>query len=156
MIQRIQTLYLFVIVVLSLITLFSPIAGFQNLESAELYRLNYQGLFLIDSNIGELFRTSTWMLTSLMVIVPLICLIVIFLFRKRILQIRLIIFSLVLMAGFYALLFIYLWQFGKVLNATWYLEIVSAFPLINIILSVLSIRAIGKDEALVKSLKRIR
>ncbi len=156
MIQRIQSLYLFIIVVLSAITLFSPVAGLQHLETAELYRLNYQGLFLIDSNLGELFSTSTWMLTALMVIVPLISLIVIFLFKKRILQIRLMFFNLVLMAGFYGILFIYLWQFGKQLNAKWFLEIVSAFPLINIIFSVLAIRAIGRDEALVKSLNRIR
>jgi hypothetical protein len=56
----------------------------------------------------------------------------------------------------YGLLFIYLWQSGEKLHAEWSLEIVSAFPLINIVLNVLAIRSIGKDEALVKSLNRIR
>jgi uncharacterized membrane-anchored protein YitT (DUF2179 family) len=72
------------------------------------------------------------------------------------LQIRLSIINSVLLAGYYGLLFIYLWQAGNVLNADWYLNIVTAFPLINIILTFLAIRAIGKDEALIKSLNRLR
>jgi len=61
-----------------------------------------------------------------------------------------------LLAGYYGLLFIYLWQVGNILNAKWYLEIVTAFPLVCVVLTVLAIRAIGKDEALIKSLNRIR
>jgi hypothetical protein len=60
------------------------------------------------------------------------------------------------MAGYYGLLFIYLWQMGKSLEAGMFIELVSAFPLVNIVLSFMAIRAIGKDEALIKSLNRIR
>jgi len=60
------------------------------------------------------------------------------------------------MLGYYVLLFIYLWQAGEKLNAEWYLNLVTAFPLINVILSFLAIRSIGKDEALIKSLNRLR
>jgi hypothetical protein len=60
------------------------------------------------------------------------------------------------MAGYYGILFIYLWQYGKTLDSKMFLEIVSAFPLVNIVLSMLAVIAIGKDEALIKSLNRIR
>ena len=83
-------------------------------------------------------------------------LVTIFLFKKRFLQIRLSIVNIVLLGGYYALLFIYLWQAGVQLDAKWYLKIVTAFPLVSIVLTFMSLRAIGRDEALIKSLNRIR
>lgn len=155
MIQRIQTLYLLLIVVLTTVTLFSPVAGLQNADQAAIYEISYRGL-LEKNTSGNQILANTWMLTALMGIVPILSFITILLYKKRLLQIRLIIFNLVMMAGFYGLMFIYLWQFGKSLDATLYLEIPAAFPLVSIILSIMAIRAIGKDEALIKSLNRIR
>ena len=155
MIQRIQTLYLLLVTGLSLITFFNPVAGLQNEQMATIYELSYRGLMQLNST-GSILLANTWMLTALMAIIPFLALITIFLFKKRLLQIRLLFFNIVLMVGYYGLLFIYLWQFGKSLEAKMFLELVSAFPLVNIILSFMAIRAIGKDEALVKSLNRIR
>jgi hypothetical protein len=151
MIQRIQTLYLLLVLILSGITLFSVQAGFVGNADAIHYVLNYKGIFS-----GVNYVQNVWALSALCVLIPIIALITIFLYKKRILQIRLSIINSVLLAGYYGLLFIYLWQAGNVLNADWYLNIVTAFPLINIILTFLAIRAIGKDEALIKSLNRLR
>lgn len=155
MIQRIQTLYLLVIVILSGITLFSPFAALTNVADGLQYVVNLKGVSLVTSTGNQLIQ-NVWALTALMSIIPLVALTTVFLYKKRILQIRLSIFNTVLMAGYYGLLFIYLWQSGEKLHAEWSLEIVSAFPLINIVLNVLAIRSIGKDEALVKSLNRLR
>lgn len=155
MIQRIQSFYLLVVVVLSTITLFSPVAGLQQESTAMIYELNFRGLFALETG-GHIFVANTWVMTAISVLIPLIAFITLFLFKKRMLQIRLTIFNLVLMAGYYGLLFIYLWQYGKSLEAKLFLEVVSAFPLVNIVLSVLALRAIGKDEALIKSLNRLR
>jgi uncharacterized membrane protein len=155
MIQRIQTLYLFLVTVLSSITFFSPVAGLQNEETATMYELSYKGLMQLSSS-GSNLLANTWMLTAIMALIPVLSLITILLFKKRLLQIRLIIFNMVLMAGYYGMLFIYLWQMGKSLEADKFMELVSSFPLINIIFSIMAIRAIGKDEALIKSLNRIR
>jgi hypothetical protein len=155
MIQRIQTLYLLLVVVLTTVTFFSPVAGLQHAEQAAIYEISYRGLFEMNVS-GNNMLANTWMLTALMALIPLLSFITIILFKKRMLQIRLIIFNIVLMAGFYGLMFIYLWQYGKSLEASLYLEIPAAFPLVGIILSIMAIRAIGKDEALIKSLNRIR
>jgi len=155
MIQRIQTLYLLLVVIVTTVTFFSPFAGLQNAEQAAIYEMSYRGLFEMNVS-GNNMLANTWMLTALMALIPLLAFITIILFKKRMLQIRLIIFNIVLMAGFYGLMFIYLWQFGKSLEASLYLEIPAAFPLVGIILSIMAIRAIGKDEALIKSLNRIR
>lgn len=155
MIQRIQTLYLLLVVIVTTVTFFSPFAGLQNAEQAAIYEMSYRGLFEMNTS-GDIRLANIWTLTALMAIVPLISLITVFLFKKRLLQIRLIISNIILMAGFYGLMFIYLWQYGEALDASLYLEIPAAFPLVGIILSIMAIRAIAKDEALVKSLNRIR
>ena len=155
MIQRIQTLYLLIIVILSCFTLFLSVAGLYNPGETLKYIVDFKGVFLVKTT-GNEFIENVWALTAISTIIPLITMVTIFLYKNRLLQIRLIIFNIVLMAGFYGLLFIYLWITGEKLHADWFLEIVSAFPLVNIILSILAIRAIGKDIALIKSLNRIR
>lgn len=155
MIQRIQTVYLLLVVLLSAVTLLSVQANFVgNIDTAQ-YVLNYKGIFkLVETNL--VFVQNVWALSAMSVLTPVLSFVTIFLFKRRFLQIRLLIVNIVLLAGYYGLLFIYLWQAGSALNAKWYLEIVTAFPLVCIILTSLAIRAIGKDEALIKSLNRLR
>lgn len=151
MIQRIQTLYLLLIVILSSVVAFYPVAGLISQTGGVKYVLDFKGI-----SSAQEFISNTWALSAIAVAVPVIALTTIFLFKKRLLQVRLTIFNTVLMAGYYGLLFIYLWQAGKHLEADWYLEMIAAFPLVCIILNFLAIRSIGKDEALVKSLNRLR
>jgi hypothetical protein len=155
MIQRIQTIYLLIVVILSGITLLTVQAGFVGNADAAQYILNYKGVFQVQTT-GMDFVKNVWSLTALCVLIPVIAIATIFVYKKRLLQIRLSIINSVLLAGYYGLLFIYLWQIGTALDAEWYLEMVTAFPLVNIILTFLAIRAIGKDEALIKSLNRLR
>lgn len=155
MIQRIQTLYLLLVVILSGIVLFSAFAGLANTKDALNYVVNYKGIFLVQAN-GNQFLQNVWGVTALGAIIPLVALVTIFLYKKRSLQIKLSIFNIVLMAAYYGVLFFYLWQFGSVYHADWFLEVVTAFPLVNVILSALAIRSIRKDEALIKSLNRLR
>lgn len=155
MIQRIQTLYLLLVVILSGVALFSAFAGFVNTTDTLNYIVNYKGVFLVQAN-GNQFLQNVWGVTALAAIIPLVALVTIFLYKKRSLQIKLSIFNIVLMAVYYGVLFFYLWQFGSVYHADWFLEVVTAFPLVNVILSALAIRSIRKDEALIKSLNRLR
>lgn len=134
---------------------FFPVAGLQAAGESGVYELGVKGLYQISPE-GVSFLSGAWVLTAIMVLIPVLSAITIFLFKKRILQIRLIIFTIVLLAGYYGLMFIYLWQFGKSLEASMYVEVIASFPLISIVLDILAIRAIGRDEALVKSLNRIR
>jgi uncharacterized membrane protein len=130
-------------------------ADLVNNDEAVRYILNFKGIIKIQ-DAGNLFVENVWALTALSALIPAVSLISIFLFKKRVLQIRLTFFNIVLMAGYYGLLFIYLWIAGERYHAEWFLSIVTAFPLVNIVLSFLVIRAIGKDEALIKSLNRLR
>ncbi len=155
MIQRIQTVYLLLIVILSGITFFSPFVGFYNKAAGLEYVMNYRGIYLMQQT-GNLFQSNVWGLTAISALVPIISLITLFLYKRRIMQIRLSVINIVLMAGFYVLLFIYIWFADQNLHTDYYLKITTAFPLINIILNILAFRSIGKDEALVRSLNRLR
>lgn len=155
MIQRIQSVYFLAIVVLSIITLLSPMVDLYNQVDMSIYLLNYKGVYLINP-AGNIYHSNVIWLTIIAAMVPLISLFTIFLYKKRIAQIRFSIINMFLMAGFYALLFIYIWFAGQNLHTDWSLHLTTSFPLINIVLNFLAIRAIGKDDALIKSVNRIR
>jgi hypothetical protein len=156
MIQRLQSVYLAIVVILSCVTLFLSPAGFFNQSEALQYTINYRGISEVTGSGTLLIASNTWFLTAISVLIPIVALITVFAYKKRILQVRLTFFNIVLMAGYYGLLFIYLWQIGKSLDAKWFLNISSAFPLVNIVFSFMAIRAIAHDEALVKSYDRLR
>ena len=155
MIQRIQSLYLLTIVILSGFTLLTPVADFVNQAQGLHYLLDFKGIYLLQPN-GTIFESSAWALSAIATLIPIISLISIFLYKKRINQIRLSVINMLFMIGYYILLFIYVWFASQRLNAEWSLRFATIFPLINLILNYLAIGAIGKDEKLVKSLDRLR
>ena len=155
MLQRIQTIYLLAIVVLSGFTLLMPVADLINKAESLIYVLDFKGIYLSQLN-QFVFQSSTWGLTIIAAIVPIIALYTIFQYKNRVKQIRFSVINFLFMIGYYIALFIYLWLAGKDLEAEWHLRLVTAFPLICIVLNYLAIGAIGKDEALVKSLDRLR
>lgn len=155
MIQRIQSLYMLIITLLSIVMIFNPVAGLYNDIMGIQYELTFKGLMQININT-ESFLVNSWALTAINTAIPVLSVLIILLFKNRLLQIRLSFINIVLMAGYYGILFIYLWQFGKQLDAQWFLNVIASFPLISIILNFMAIRAIGKDIALLKSLNRIR
>lgn len=155
MIQRIQSLYLLTIVILSGFTLLTPVADFVNQAQGLHYLLGFKGIYLLQPK-GNIFESSAWALAAIATIVPVISLITIFLYKNRINQIRLSVINMFLIIGYYILLFVYVWFASQRLNAEWSLRFATAIPLINLILNYLAMGAIGKDEKLVKSLDRIR
>ena len=147
MIQRIQTVYLFIsaLLIASLMKLTFAELSVNN----ELYTFVAKGIF----NGEELIFNGM----AILVFIPVIALlhfITIFLYKKRILQIRILVFSVVLLLGLFGLFFYF--SYVGFDGAKIAFKIPVAFPLVAVILDYLAIRAIGKDEALIRSLNRIR
>jgi flagellar basal body-associated protein FliL len=80
--------------------------------------------------------------------------VIIFLYKKRILQIRILVFSVVLLLGLFGLFFYF--TYAGFTGAKVAFKVPVVFPVVAVILDYLAIRAIGKDEALIRSLNRIR
>ena len=154
MIQRIQTVYLLIIVILMITTLFLPLANLMIGNSY--FTFDGTGLSAATNDQIELIYPS-WALFALSAIIALIAMITIFLFRKRILQIRLCIFNAILLLGFYGLFIYQIWDIKQTVDSMEFFgKIALTFPLICLILNYLAIRNIGADEVLVRSLDRLR
>jgi hypothetical protein len=110
-----------------------------------------------------------WPLAVMSIAIPLLALVVIFLFKRRLLQARLNIMNVVLCLGYYALLALYVAYIVKgyeplgavscelsTVNCEWYLTIWAAIPLVNVVLTMMATRRILKDEALVRAADRLR
>lgn len=155
MLQRIQTVYLLIIAGLFLALLFLPLAVLQSGEN--FYVFNAMGLSstLPSHELVE----PIWAMFALAAIIILVAMGTIFLYKKRILQIRICVFNALLMMGFCGLFAFFLWQFHQSaqlpdlkVNYKFWLS----FPIIALILDYLAIRNIGADETLVRSLERLR
>jgi len=155
MIQRIQTVYLLAIVILSGFVIFSPLADLLNKVDNLNYLVDFKGISLIQTT-GNIIESRIWALTSVSMVVPILALIAIFSFKNRVKQIRLTVINMFFILCFYIFLVLYLWPACGRLHADWHLRIVTVFPLVNLILSYLAIGAIGKDEKLIKSMDRLR
>lgn len=150
MIQRIQTLYLLAVAALGILLIFMPVLQFVSPEEAselQVYEL---------SALGGAPLQGIWGLTVATVLIPLLALVDIFLYKKRILQARLNIFTVMLCLGYYGVLAIYVWLAKMSLGLEWHLIPWAAIPLICMILTLMATRAILKDEALVRAADRIR
>ena len=161
MIQRIQTLYLLLVVILgTLLCIFSPVEFL--LPDAT----DYVSLHALDK----------WPLAVMSIAIPLLALVTIGLYKHRLLQVRLNIMNVVLCLGYYALLALYVAYIVKgyepldavncqlstvncqlsTVNCEWYLTMWSAIPLVNVVLTMMATRRILKDEALVRAADRLR
>ena len=150
MIQRIQTLYLLLVVILGTLLCFFPPMQFLMPEGAD-----YIMLMTFDK----------WALATITVVIPAMALINIFLFKRRLLQARLNVMNVILCLGYYALLALYTAYIVKgyepigeqnLTNADWYLTVWAAIPLVNLVLIMMATRRILKDEALVRAADRLR
>lgn len=142
-----------IIVALTVAMLFLSLAVLD--AGGVLYAFDATGLSTMGAQPELIY--PTWGLFALAAVIALVALLTIFLFRKRILQIRLCVFNALLMLGFYALFGFFLWTVKGELGADGIqVKIASCFLVINLILDYLAIRNIGADEALVRSLDRLR
>lgn len=150
MIQRIQTLYLLAVVALGIALIWLPVVQFVTPEeAAELQMWELTAL-------GGVPIQGVWGLLVTTILIPLLALIDIFLYNKRILQARLNIFTVMLCLGYYGVMAIYIWLAKMSLGVEWHILPYASFPLVCMILTLMATRRILKDEALVRAADRIR
>lgn len=152
MIQRIQTLYLLAVAALMAAAVFTPLAYFVGgVEEYKLFAFALKG--------AEVTHSTIYMgiIVALAAIIPFVT---IFLFKNRMLQIRLCAVELVLLVGSQVFMAIYYYLSNRMFAQLEFhaqgFHIAIIFPLVAIILDYLALRAIFHDEMLVKSLDRIR
>lgn len=147
MIQRIQTIYIFLAALLTGLLLklnFAELA-----VDGEWYVFNAKGIL---SSEEVIFNGLPVM--AFIILITFLHLLAILLFKHRIRQIRLLGFTIILLLGLVGIMVYFLYAGFD--HADVVFRIPMIFPLIAALLDYLAVRAIGKDEALVRSMDRIR
>ena len=150
MIQRIQTLYLLAVVALGIALVWLPVIQFVTPEEAtelQIWEL---------SALGGAPLQGLWGLLLTTLLIPVLALVDIFLYNKRLLQARLNIFTVLLCLGYYGVLAIYIWLAKVSLGLDWHILPSACIPLVCMVLTLMATRRILKDEALVRAADRIR
>lgn len=154
MIQRIQTLYLLAVAALSAVMFLVPLAWFAG-EAGE-FELH---AFALESVEGETLHSTVY-LGILLAAAALLPLITVFLYRRRLLQIRLCCVEMVLLLGVLAMegAYYYLGRraFAELAFHTQGFKPAIALPLVSLLFVVLAAKAIFRDELLVRDADRIR
>lgn len=155
MIQRIQTLYLIGIVVLTTLMLCLPLAYFVGGEET----FNLYGYGLRSVATGEMYK-STIFLAIMLVAAALLPLINIFLYKRRMTQIRYCIVEFVLLVGAVIMLAVHYYLFYRAFADFDFhaqgMKVTMLLPIAALFLNYLAMKAIAADEVLVRSVDRIR
>ncbi len=147
MLQRIQSLYLLVSAILVGFLFVLPFAEIA--KDGAIYLFNSKGI-LLDGVLKENGISISILIGVIMALHGFAVLS----YKNRIRQIRVVVYSMLLMLGLFGMFFFFTYySFSGALIS---FKISMVFPLCAIILDYLAIRAIGKDEALIRSIDRIR
>jgi hypothetical protein len=148
MIQRIQSLYLFIAFAAYITLLFFPVALFQTTD-------NLFSFGNIISGAGSSLIINPYMLIVHGAMACLV-LVTIFMFKKRVLQIRMTTVALLLNVLYVGGLFFFVDSIEKQHSVAAVYEPGMYISLIPLVFLVLASRAIRKDENLVRSTDRLR
>ena len=154
MIQRVQTIYLFFASALMFSMFFFPLALMADHEGG-FYYFDLTGIY---EGVGETATKTIPVLPLrfLVIVTAALSFLTIFFYKRRIFQIRLCIFNILMHIGFYALFFFYYFHAMNRLEIFADFKITVVFPVIAVILVFLATRGIRRDELLVRSYDRIR
>jgi len=151
MIQRIQTLFLLAVVILSGLMMIGDLIIMDS-GTGTLFYISFAGLGEVG---GELLQ-RLWPLSFIIGLVPVLALAAIFLYKNRPLQMRITMFILLLSLGTIILGAFYVIMFDRKIEVTVIWKVKALFPLISAILAWLAYSAIRKDDLRVKSYDRLR
>ena len=149
MIQRKQTIFLLLALILTVVTLCLPIGSFtpQGMGAdMEMYNL-----WVVEPTGAHNF--SVWALFAILLLTLPVNIAAIFTYHNRKLQARFCMFNVLLCLGWYVVYVV----FGQVLDyGTFHPAFAAVLPLVALILYIMARKAILADDALVRAADRIR
>ena len=155
MIQRIQSVYLSLIVLISLLLFKGNLLVFTE-NTGFVINVTFNGIFRDTNGQGIVSLESFLPLSILIVLVPVLSLITIFLFKKRNVQLLLVKLLIGILSAFILGSAFYIYLIISKYSSEFIPGIKMAIPFILLILAILALRGIRKDDQLVKSYDRLR
>lgn len=157
MIQRIQSVFLFLAALVLSLTFFFPIAEFiGEKDSLILYIFKVVSLVPDSSNIYDLMFVMP--LLGIVVAVILLSLVTIFMFKNRNAQLKIIRLLMLLIASMIGIIFLYFYDILEVASGAVpnFVQIGAFAPLVSLVLLYIAYRGVLKDDKLIKSADRLR
>ena len=156
MIQRIQTLYLFIATIAIALTFIFPIAGYYG--ELHIYQLNAFEMKNMVPGEPSIFSSAfAYPISIFVVAIALICLFIILMFKNRKRQISLtkiaVLLNIILII---ALFFVYSRMIQAEIAVEESFKTGAFLPLISLVFMLLAIRSIKKDDELIRSADRLR
>lgn len=156
MIQRVQSLYLFIVSIMMLLMFFFPIAGYYgDFETLKFTLLSVENL-IPDSTIGFSPYTS-YPLLLFVVGIFIMSVAIITLYKYRLRQMKLIkiviLLNVILIIGIFI---VYSRWLKSVSVGGESFDTAAFFPLISLVFLILAYRGVHKDEKLIRSADRLR
>lgn len=162
MIQRIQSIYLLLVVICQSLLFATALATFSGYNSS--FNLSLMGFYKL-SSAGHEMLINSYALMAVNVVVILFSIFIIFSYKNRKKQIRFASFNILLICAFIVLMF---YSFdnaksfidlsfnnqGAELSTTYGIGMI--LPFLSLVFNFMAIKGIRKDEELVKSADRIR
>ncbi len=150
MIQRIQSLYLALVIAGCICMFFFPVANFTD------YQFTLLGAKLLTKEPMHLLEINAIPLVIINIIIAVLSLIIIFQYKNRPRQFRLSRILILTNVMLIVVIFFFTDLIEKKLVETSRYSVSAVIPLITLLLSFLASRGIRKDEELVKSSDRLR
>jgi len=156
MIQRIQSVYLILVTVLMSFMIFLPLASLGLLDGQSVIFYSYGVNKYITQENAEMI-TRTLPILVLVCLTGLISFVNIFQFRQRVVQMRICLVNVVLLAILLLVILLYYHMVKSSLPVGDYaMKLPGIFPVVGIVLTFLAYRNIHEDEILVQSYDRLR
>ena len=152
MIQRIQSIFLFLSLCFLVPLFFAPVAELVY-ETGEIFAFNLKGFYLTEAEATTMI-SNQYSIMAFGILICIIHLIIIFLYRHRVLQLRFCIYNILLLTGLMFVVLLVLYNVPNIRSVSFSMPAV--FPVISIILHYLAFRGIRKDELMVQALSRLR
>ena len=154
--QRIQTLYLVLVIILMTASVLLPNAGFYNEAKNLTYQLDARGVVELSQQGDAKATVASNPCTILFGILLFLTTYCIISYKNRKRQLRMATINLFLIVIYIAVLGAFILYAQSTLEAeiSWSYPVV--FPVIALLFNYLAMRGIAKDEKLVKSLDRLR
>jgi hypothetical protein len=155
MIQRIQSVYLFLTTILSILFLNGSFLSFIN-KTGDVFRIGFTDIVRTAQGQSPEIIGKILPMAIIVILVAFLSLVTIFLFKNRKIQLLLSgiltgLTGVLLLVSFY-----YSYSVVSKYDATFVPGIKMALPFLQLIFSILAYRGIKKDDQLVKSYDRLR
>lgn len=155
MIQRIQSLYLLLTSIASVLFLSGNFLSFFNDSGSGIF-MNYLGLWKAEPGGEPQMLESQIIIPIVVILIFILSTVVIFLYKNRKLQIKLALAAVLLSSVLTALTAWFAYSAGEKYQAVLNPGIRTFLPLIILLFSILALLGIRKDENLVRSYDRLR